>query len=112
MFKLIKKYIEKRNQRRKCVEAQAINDELLAKAEKITENTELRTICINNVSYIESYINVLGANINHAKGTNAAETNRKRKSMRDRITWLNSKLSEEKAMVEYYCSLLKTLQKH
>mgnify|MGYP006928319633 CR=1 FL=1 len=112
MIRIIKKYIEMRNQRRKYVEAKAINEELLDKAEEVTENIALRTICINNVYYIESYINVLSANVNHAKGTNAAATNRKRKSMRDRIIWLKSKLSEEKAMVEYYCSLLKTLQKH
>jgi hypothetical protein len=79
---------------------------ILAQAKVVAENVELRTICINNVSYIESYINTLSANINHAKGSNAAATNRKRKSMRERIDWLKSKLTEEKSMVEYYSSLI------
>ena len=109
MINYIRTYFSERA-RRKQLEISILESErILAVSKVIAENVELRTICINNVSYIESYINVLSANINHAKGTNAAATNRKRKSMRDRITWLTSKLAEEKAMIEYYCATLKSL---
>jgi hypothetical protein len=106
MINFIKTYLAERTQQQADAESHALKEEMLAEAEVIAENTELRTICINNVMYIESYINVLSANVNHAKGTNAASTNRKRKSIRERIQWLKSKLPEEIGMIEYYNDLI------
>lgn len=77
-----------------------------AKANWIKELRVLRLITINNARYIRSSINVLNGVVNHATGSNATETKRKKEFLRTRLEWLKVKQIEEESMVLYYDSLL------
>ena len=79
--------------------AQKIEDER-------NELIDLRRITINNVRYINSYMNTLKSNLNSAKGRNASETRKKRDWIRGKIGWLENKLTEEIGMISHYDSLL------
>lgn len=66
------------------------------------EAKELYTICLNNVRYIRACINVHKSVAVTAKGSTAAETKRKREHAKQMVQWLERKLPEEEALVEYY----------
>lgn len=83
-----------------------LEQELKKKEKERQEIIELRLICINNVRYINSYINVLTSNSNTAKGKDASSTKKKREFIRKKIEWLKTKLVEEEGMVQYYNSLI------
>jgi len=109
MIKFIKTYMKKKEAEAQA-QAEADRDrKLLAKKNWIKEIKALRLITINNARYIRSSINVLNGAVNHAKGSNAAETKRKREFLRTRLNWLKGKQSEEESMIIYYDSLLKKI---
>ena len=75
----------------------------------LRETKELRLITINNVRYISGYLNTLHSVVNCVKGSSIAETKRKRDGARKKISWLEDKLEEEKAMVDYWNKRVKKL---
>ena len=88
--------------------AQRQRDMELRKA-RLQESKELRLITINNVRYISCYLHTLHSVVNCVKGNSMAETNRKRDWARKKISWLEGKLEEEKAMVDYWDMRVKKL---
>jgi len=88
--------------------AQRQRDMELRKAQ-LQECKELRLITINNVRYISGYLSTLHSVVNCVKGSTAAETKRKRNQARKKISWLEGKLKEEKAMVDYWDMRVKKL---
>jgi len=90
------------------VSAQRQRDMELRKA-RLQESKELRLITINNVRYITGYLRNLHSVVNSMKGNSMAETKRKRDWARKKISWLEGKLEEEKAMVDYWDMRVKKL---
>ena len=88
--------------------AQRQRDMELRKA-RLQESKELRLITINNVRYISCYLHTLHSVVNCVKGNSMAETKRKRDWARKKISWLEGKLEEEKAMVDYWDVRVKKL---
>jgi DNA polymerase III alpha subunit len=88
--------------------AQRQRDMELRKA-RLQESKELRLITINNVRYISCYLRTLHSVVNCVKGSSMAETKRKRDWARKKISWLEGKLEEEKAMVDYWDMRVKKL---
>lgn len=88
--------------------AQRQRDMELRKA-RLQESKELRLITINNVRYISCYLHTLHSVVNCVKGNSMAETKRKRDWARKKISWLEGKLEEEKAMVDYWDMRVKKL---
>jgi hypothetical protein len=109
MIKLIKTYLNNRAEAEQDRIDQRRARAAKAKANLIKELKALRLITINNARYIRSSINVLNGAVNHAKGSNAAETKRKREFLRIRLEWLKVKQSEEESMIIHYDSLLKKI---
>ena len=99
---------QRREVEQRRVEARRQHDIELRKA-KLQEIRELRLITINNVRYITGYLNVLHSVVNCMKGNSMAETKRKREWARKKISWLEGKLEEEKAMVDYWDGRVKKL---
>ena len=77
---------------------------------QIREVKALRLITINNVRYINSYLNTLHSVVNCMKGNSIAETKRKREWARKKIQWLESKLPEEQGMILHWEKTLEKLQ--
>jgi len=90
------------------VEAKRQRDLELHKA-MLRETKELRLITINNVRYISGYLSTLHSVVNCVKGSSVAETKHKRDWARKKISWLEGKLEEEKAMVDYWNRRVKKL---
>jgi len=109
VIKFIKTYLDQKSEAKQVELVNAKAREIKVKANWIKEIKDLRLITINNVRYINSSINTISGVINHAKGANAADTNRKRKFLRNRLAWLTVKQSEEEGMTIYYDSLLKKI---
>ena len=107
MIKFITTYLEKRAKAKQDQIAKAKANFEKRKANWIKEVKALRLITIKNVSYIKSSINTIKGIVNHAKGSNAAETKRKREFLRNKLAWFKIKLSEEEGMIIHYNSLLK-----
>jgi len=99
---------QRREVEQRRVEARRQHDIELRKA-RLQEMRELRLITINNVRYITGYLNVLHSVVNCMKGNSMAETKRKREWARKKISWLEGKLEEEKAMVDYWDGRVKKL---
>jgi hypothetical protein len=99
---------QRREVEQRRVEARRQNDMKLRKA-RLQEIRELRLITINNVRYITGYLNILHSVVNCVKGSSIAETKRKRDGARKKISWLEDKLEEEKAMVDYWNKRVKKL---
>jgi len=109
MIKFIKTYLDNRAEAEQDRIDQRRARAAKAKANWIKELKALRLITIINARYIRSSINVLNGVVNHATGSNAAETKRKREFLRTRLEWLKGKQSEEESMIIYYDSLLKKI---
>lgn len=107
MIKFIKTYLNNRAEAEQDQIDQRRARTARAKANWIKELKALRLITINNARYIRSSINVLNGVVNHAKGSNATETKRKREFLVTRLEWLKVKQEEEESMILYYDSLLK-----
>jgi len=109
MIKFIKTYLDNRAEAEQDRIDQRRARTTKAKANWIKELKSLRLITINNARYIRSSINVLNGVVNHAKGSNAAETKRRREFLLNRLEWLKVKQSEEESMIIHYNSLLKKI---
>lgn len=99
---------QRREVEQRRVEAKRQRDLELHKA-MLRETKELRLITINNVRYISGYLSTLHSVVNCVKGSSVAETKRKRDGARKKISWLEDKLEEEKAMVDYWNKRVKKL---
>lgn len=64
-------------------------------------DSELLQQTRENVRYITSQLSILRP-MTQVRGNSAAETRKKRKNIREQIEWYESKLKEEKGMVQYY----------
>ncbi len=110
MIKFIKTYFKEKAESN-LIQEQEAKDKAKANAARkkktfVNEIKALRLIAINNARYIRASINTLNGSVNHAKGSSAAETKKKRAVLRERLEWLKSKKDEEEVMVDYYNSLL------
>ena len=99
---------QRREVEQRKARAQRQRDIELRKAQ-LQEIKELRLITINNVRYISGYLSTLHSVVNCVKGGSIAETKRKRDGARKKISWLEGKLEEEKAMVDYWDRRVKKL---
>lgn len=106
MIKFIKKYLERKAKEKQDRIDRELTRVSIKRERLITELKALRLITINNAMYIRSSINVLNSAVNHAKGSNAAETKKKREFLRNRLDWLKLKQVEEEDMILYYDSIL------
>lgn len=82
----------------------ALAEEKRIEAER-KANTELFTISLGNVRYLNGVINVTSAMVNQVKGKTGPETRKRREDMRRQIEWYERKLWEEKGMTEYFGEL-------
>ena len=72
------------------------------RAEKKQLASELLTISINNVRYLQSLLITLQSVANTVKGETPRETRIKRVNVRHKITYYKAKLEEERNMVIFY----------
>jgi len=110
MIKFIKTYFREKAEANR-IQRQEAKAKAKAKAAQkkrafVNEIKALRLIAINNARYIRASINVLNGTVNHAKGSSAAETKRKREFLRKRLAWLQRNQGEEEGMIIHYDSLL------
>ena len=64
-------------------------------------DSELLQQTRENVRYITSQLSILRP-MTQVRGNSAGETRKKRKNIREQISWYEDKLKEEKGMVQYY----------
>jgi len=107
MLKWINDILESRQEQQRLADQAKDLLAYKAKQEKLEELRDLRRITITNVMYLKSYLNTLRSVANCMKGSNAAETRKKRQGAKAQIKWLETKLKEEENMEIYWTNKLR-----